>query len=162
MRSAGRGGRRRAARSTGRSSARARGTRAWRGAIDQALGRPVAGYGFGAEQPTFVNRYYGFNSDNPENGYIGLFLQIGLVGLGAFLAVVGRLPLGPRVLREREAASGWAPAAAGAACAGVFLGLSQSYFHATGNVAFLAFWVALLLASVAGMPGRGDAVTSSP
>ena len=54
------------------------------------------------------------------------------------------------------------PAAAGAACAGVFLGMSQSYFHAIGNVAFLSFWVALLLASVAGVRAREDEVTSSP
>ena len=128
-------------------------TRAWRGAIEQGLGRPVVGYGFGAEQPTFVNRYFVFNSDNPENGYIGLFIQFGLVGLGTFLAVVC-LCLVPAIgssLRGGRRPEGWMPAAVGAASAGLFVGLSQSYFHAGGNIAFLAFWVALLLASVAGM-----------
>ncbi len=127
--------------------------RAWNGAIDQALRRPVVGYGFGAEQPVFVNRYYGFGSDNPENGYLGLFLQIGLVGLAVFLALVA-LCLVPAVracLGGRDEVERGTPAAAGAAVAGLLLGLSQSYFHAAGNVAFIGFWVALLLASVAGL-----------
>ena len=130
-------------------------TRAWDGAIEQALGRPLLG--FGAEQPTFVNRYYGFNSENPENGYIGLFIQFGLIGLGTFIALVG-LCLWPAL--RNAGRDGWVPAAAGGACAGVFLGMSQSYFHAIGNVAFLSFWVALLLASVAGVRAREDEVTS--
>jgi hypothetical protein len=128
-------------------------SRAWTGAIDQARQRPVLGYGFGAEQPAFVDRYYGFNSDNPENGYIGLFLQIGLAGLAVFLAVAV-LCLVPAVrasLRGRDESERGTPAAVGAAAAGLLLGLSQSYFHAAGNVAFLGFWVALLLASAAGL-----------
>lgn len=136
-------------------------TRAWRGAIEQALGRPVAGFGFGAEQPAFVNRYYGFHSDNPENGYIGLFIQFGLAGLLCFLTVVV-LCLAPAVRRSLGAGAlrdGWVPAAAGAASAGLFLGMSQSYFHAAGNIVFLAFWVALLLASVAGISPSPKALT---
>ncbi|HVN59913.1 MAG TPA: O-antigen ligase family protein [Gaiellaceae bacterium] len=136
-------------------------TRAWRGAIDQALGRPVEGFGFGAEQPAFVNRYYGFHSDNPENGYIGLFIQVGLAGLLGFLAVAV-LCLAPAVrqsLRGEASRDGWAPAAVGGASAGLFLGMSQSYFHAAGNIVFLAFWVALLLASVAGISPRPKALT---
>ncbi len=128
-------------------------TRAWKGAIDQALQRPALGYGFGAEQPAFVNRYYGFNSDNPENGYIGLFMQVGLVGLAVFLALAA-LCLVPAVracLGGREEGERGTPAAVGAAAAGLLLGLSQSFFHAAGNVAFLGLWVALLLASVAGL-----------
>ena len=133
--------------------------RAWRGGIEQGLGRPLLGYG--AEQPTFVNRYYGFNSENPENGYIGLFIQFGLIGLGLFLAVVV-LCLWPAF--RNVGRDGWVPAAAGAACAGVFLGMSQSYFHAVGNIAFLAFWVTLVLASVAGLRAGEVArhVSSSP
>jgi len=134
-------------------------TRAWRGAIEQGFQRPVVGYGFGAEQPAFVNRYYGFHSGNPENGYIGLFIQLGLVGLCTFLAAVC-LCLAPAIRNSRRGGGrreGWVPAATGAASAGLFLGVSQSYFHAAGNIAFLSFWVALLLASVAGMRAPQEA-----
>jgi len=136
-------------------------TRAWRGAIEQALGRPVGGYGFGAEQPAFVNRYYGFHSDNPENGYIGLLIQFGLVGLIAFLTVVVvcLVPAVRQSVGGGAGRDGWAPAAVGAASAGLFLGLSQSYFHAAGNIVFLAFWVAVLLASTAGLSLRPKAAT---
>ena len=62
--------------------------RALRGTIDLALDRPLLGYGFGAEQWAFVNRYLAFSSGNPENGYVGIFLQLGFVGLALFVVVL--------------------------------------------------------------------------
>lgn len=120
---------------------------ALRGAIDQGLGRPALGTGFGAEE--FVNRYYGYNSGNPEDGYVGLFMQTGVVGLALFLVAVGvcLLPLLRRRVRARL--SNTYAGAAGAAVAGLLLGLSQSYFHSAGNIAAVPFWIVLLLASSA-------------
>ena len=68
-------------------------TEAWRGALGLAADRPLVGYGFGTEDRTFVDRYVFFNSNVPENSYIGILLQLGLVGLLLLLALVGR----PRV-----------------------------------------------------------------
>ncbi len=123
-------------------------TRAWSGTVERGLGRPLLGYGYGAEQEAFINRYYGLHSGNPENGYVGLFLQIGFVGLALFLAVVV-VCLRPGLRRGSHGLT--TPAAVGGAAAGLLLGLSESYFHGPGNVAYVAFWVTLLLVSVAGL-----------
>jgi hypothetical protein len=121
--------------------------RALRGAVHQGLGRPLLGTGFGAEE--FVDRYYGFHSGNPENSYVGLFMQVGIIGLAAFAVLVG-ICVAPFLTRVARSPS-VAPGAAGAVAAGLLLGLSQSYFHAAGNIAFIPFWTVLLLASTAGL-----------
>lgn len=130
-------------------------TRAWVGTIHRALARPLLGYGFGAEQWAFVNRYYAFDSENPENGYLGLFLQLGVLGPLVFLLAVA-LCLGPGLRAARHLP--YALAAVGAALAALTAGVSHSYFHGPGNIAYVALWVALLLSGVSGVPqiaGRG-------
>src|SRR5207244_11254122 len=61
---------------------------AWDAALHEAAKRPIAGYGFGTESVVFVDRYYGFDSSVPENSYLGVLLQLGIVGLVAFLALL--------------------------------------------------------------------------
>ena len=127
--------------------------RAWRGAIEQGFARPIAGYGFGTGESAFANRYSGFHSDLPENSYIGVLLQVGLAGLALFLAAVA-LCLAPGVracIRGRGERDRRLPATLGAATAALLLGVSQSYFHAAGSIAFLTLWLTLLLSSVAGI-----------
>jgi O-antigen ligase len=125
--------------------------RALRGSVRLALGRPVLGYGFGAEQWAFFNRYYAFNSGNPENGYVGIFLQIGIIGLVLFVTVLA-LCFVPGVRAcLRAVRSGVPLAAVGAAAAGLLLGVSQSFFHGPGGIAYVAFWTSLLVAAVSGM-----------
>src|SRR4029079_9766264 len=99
----------------------------------------------GAEQWAFVNRYYAFSSGNPENGYVGIFLQLGFVGLVLFAVVLVLcvLPAIRGLLRRPR--DGVLPAAAGAASAALLMGLSQSYFHGPGGIAYVAFWIALLV-----------------
>ncbi|HEY3962170.1 MAG TPA: O-antigen ligase family protein [Gaiellaceae bacterium] len=124
--------------------------RALKGSVQRGLERPLLGWGYGAETDAFVNRYYGFDSQNPENGYVGIFLQLGLIGLLAFLAAVGSC-LAAGIAGARRA-PGYTPAAiVGVAAAALVLGLSQSYFHGPGGVAFVAAWLSLLLASVLGL-----------
>ena len=65
---------------------------AWETAVDQGLGRPIAGYGFGTEDETFVDRSYLFVSEAVENSFIGVFLQLGVLGV-ALLVVALALPL---------------------------------------------------------------------
>jgi hypothetical protein len=125
--------------------------RAWRGTVEQALGRPFLGYGFGAEQWAFINRYYTFNSQNPENGYLGLLLQLGVTGLLLFLMVLV-LCIVPTVrvsLRRPEPVAAAAVAAAAAAGA---LGIGQSFFHGPGSISYVAFWVSLLVAAALAVP----------
>jgi hypothetical protein len=120
---------------------------AWAGAITQALKRPVAGHGFGTEDRVFVDRYVFFNSNVPENSYIGLFLQLGLVGvalLGAFAVLA--------LMRALRTAGGRnAAACAAVVAAGLVLALFQSYLYAAGNNATAAFWISgfLLFAATA-------------
>jgi O-antigen ligase len=138
--------------------------RALRGSIHEALGRPLLGFGFGAEQWAFVNRYYAFSSGNPENGYVGMFLQTGFIGLALFLVMLGFCVVPPLVDCLRRWAAGADArlvAALGAAAAGLVMGLSQSFFHGPGGIAYVAFWTALLTAAVgrAGHDAVGEDVT---
>jgi O-antigen ligase len=118
--------------------------RAWRGAIDQGDQRPVAGYGFGTESRVFVDRYYGLDSDVTENSYVGLYLQLGLVGVVLFLLVVVRaLAAGFRSAARQVTA---APAVA-VVCAGTVLAVGQSFVYSVGATGTLPFWICVFLTS---------------
>ena len=123
---------------------------AWKGVLDQARDRPLAGYGFGTEERVFVDRYVGFNSGVPENSYVGLVLQLGALGLAAFVALAVVLLARLRNVRlldssQRHLAAGLA----GAFTAGLVLAFFQSYVYAAGNNATAVLWIcAFLLAAV--------------
>ena len=121
--------------------------RAWDAAVHQIARRPVAGYGFGTEAQVFVDRYYGFDSTVPENSYLGVALQLGIIGLAAFLAVLGAVVwVGVVALRMLSgAALAAARACASVVAAGLVLGLTQSYLTSPGNLASPAVWMAALL-----------------
>jgi len=124
--------------------------RAWVGTFHRALARPLLGYGFGAEQWAFVNRYYAYVSQNPENGYLGLLLQLGFVGPPVFLFAVALCVVpGIRACLRRQSSAGYALAAIGAVTAALAAAMSQSYFHGPGSIAFVALWVSLAVAAVA-------------
>lgn len=126
-------------------------TEAWVGAFDQALERPLAGHGFGTEDRVFVDRYVFFNSGVPENSYLGLFLQLGLAGLGAFGVLVATLlaPVLTALHRLDPQARAVAAAAAAAFVAGLVLAVFQSYVYAPGNNATAAVWISGFLALAA-------------
>jgi O-antigen ligase len=124
---------------------------AWRGTIEKALERPVVGYGFGAEQWAFVNRYYAFNSQNPENGYVGLLLQVGFLGLALFLVVLALCVVPTIRLVRRRATEAAAVATVGAAFATGTVAMTESFFHGPGGIAYVAFWVSLLVAAALGL-----------
>jgi hypothetical protein len=125
---------------------------AWDAALHQAARRPVAGYGFASESDVFVDRYYGFDSSVPENSYIGVLLQLGIVGLVVFLGLLLSLVLA--AVRALRAPPGPGRAVA-RACASVLaaaavLGLTQSYLTTVGNLASPLVWLpALLLPALA-------------
>ncbi len=123
---------------------------AWTGAIEQAAGRPLLGYGFGTEGKVFVDRYLTFVGGLTENSYIGLALQLGIVGLALLLALVvapGRQPGGPR---SAGAGRSLAAACLGVLAAGLAVAVIQSYFYSVGNIAAAALWItAFLLPAVA-------------
>lgn len=118
---------------------------AWRGALRQADLRPVLGYGFGTEERVFLSgRYRIFQGSRPENSYLGLYMQLGAVGLLLLLAVFVeplRSALGA-VLRRREIGA----VLLATTVAGLTLAVVQSYLYSVGNVAMVSFWAALLLA----------------
>lgn len=129
------------------------------GAFDEGAQRPLAGFGFAMERRAFVDRYYGFNSTVPENSYAGLFLQLGVAGLGLFAVTFGAvLVAGIRALRRLDEPERRVTAVAAAAVVdGLVLGLSQSYVYFVGNIATLAVWSgAALLAAAAARPAAPD------
>ena len=120
---------------------------AWETAIQQGLDRPIAGYGFGTEDETFVDRSYLFVSRAVENSFIGVFLQLGAMGL-ALLVVALVLPL-VAWWRVRNALDPerkeYAAACAGVVVAGLVLAVPQSYLTSVGSPPTAAFWIAFFL-----------------
>ncbi len=129
---------------------------AWVGAIRIGFERPIAGYGFGTEAQVFVDRWYFFEGDRPENSFIGIFLQLGLVGLLLLVSIGIAI-----VLAARRALRPTGERAVGAAClgvvaAGTILAVVQSYIYAVGDIGTLPFWsAAFVLAGLAGPAARG-------
>jgi O-antigen ligase len=120
---------------------------AWELAVRQGLDRPIAGYGFGTEDETFVDRSYLFVSQAVENSYIGVFLQLGVIGLALVLVALA-LPvlhwLRSRPRLEPETAE-CAAACAGAVVGGVVLAVPQSYLTSVGSPPTATFWIAFFL-----------------
>jgi hypothetical protein len=136
---------------------------AWEGAVREGAQRPLLGYGFGTENLAFVDRYAYFNSNYPENSYIGLFLQLGLAGIGAFVAIV---VIAARSLARAARAApgpgvGVAAACAGAVTTGMVLGASQSYLVAAGNNATATVWICFFLLWAAAIGLRREAPASA-
>lgn len=130
---------------------------AWNGALHLGAQRPVLGFGFGTEDHVFVDRYVDFNSNVVEDSYLGLFLELGVVG--CVLLVVLLVLLGLRVVRAYLAGPasdlGVAAACIGAVAAGLVLAFFQSYLYAAGNNATAAFWLcAFLLLGVSAAGSR--------
>jgi MFS family permease len=113
---------------------------AWEGALRQGDDRPLLGYGFGTEKRVFVDRYRDFEGGVPENSFIGLFLQLGAVGLAVFLALLAALVVAALRAGGRVAAVGLAVLATG-----IVLAVVQSYLYAVGNVATLGVWICAFL-----------------
>jgi len=132
-------------------------TQAWAGAIRLAADRPVAGYGFGLESTVFVDRYLKHGSNQPENSYVGLFLQLGAAGVLLLLGLVAALALsGWRAVRGTSPRVRLlAGAAAGAFAAGLVLALTQSFVYAAGSNATLAVWLCAFLLPAAAATDAG-------
>jgi O-antigen ligase len=120
---------------------------AWETAVEQGLDRPIAGYGFGTEDETFVDRSYLFVSRAVENSFIGVFLQLGAIGLALLVAALA-LPLVAwwrvRTALDPERTE-YAAACAGAVVAGLVLAVPQSYLTSVGSPPTAAFWISLFL-----------------
>jgi hypothetical protein len=119
---------------------------AWVGAFKQGAQRPVDGYGFGMEEKVFVDRFYAFEGGFVENSYLSMFLQLGAIGVAAFIGLI--LFLGRDGMRACRASSietrAPAAAAAGALLAGVTVGMTQSGLLAVGNIASVGLWLSVL------------------
>jgi hypothetical protein len=130
---------------------------AWDGALRLGSQRPIAGFGVGTEDRVFFDRYADFNSNVPENSYIGLFLQLGIVGVVAFVGfLLALLARGAVALRHRERpARRLIAACAAGLVAGLILAAFQSYLYAVGNNATAAVWLcAFLLGALVPWPLR--------
>jgi O-antigen ligase len=120
-------------------------------AIDQAGQRPALGWGFGTEERVFVDRLAQFHAARPENSYVGLYLQLGALGVALFLALAAVLV--EATVKARSAAPSVRIAVAGCAAAvaaGYGLAVGQSFVYSVGNVATVSVWcAAFLLAGLA-------------
>jgi O-antigen ligase len=129
---------------------------AWSGALGQAAKRPLAGYGFGTEDKVFDDRYSDFQGSLVENSYLGLLLQLGIVGTAAFGVFVARALWSLRVIRRLSGVERALAAASGSILvSGMVLALTQSYVYSVGNVATVTLWLGtfFLFAVVPGHDG---------
>ena len=119
---------------------------AWQGALDQALQRPLLGYGFGTENRVFVDRVYFFEGSVPESTLIGTTLQLGLVGLALLVSMfaAAALRIAP-LLRRSQMGCQPIGAFAGIIAGGIALTVVQSYATSVGNVGMLTFWTAIFV-----------------
>jgi O-antigen ligase len=98
----------------GRSATLSGRTDIWASAWDAASTRPLHGYGFGGVWGSDVPptdeiwRQLRFEAFHAHNGYLDLFLQVGLIGIALFLVAVGATLA--RTLQERTPGAGWAAA----------------------------------------------------
>jgi O-antigen ligase len=126
-------------------------TEAWGGALNQIEGRPLLGYGFGTENHVFVDRFYDFEGSYVENSFLGLGLQLGIVGAASIIALLAAIAVAsvPVLRRPRDLGD---PAAALAAVgiAGLVLMFVQSYVDSVGDVGTVTFWVSCFV--LAGLP----------
>jgi hypothetical protein len=114
---------------------------AWDGAVRQALRRPVAGYGFGTEERVFVDRFFAFEGKFVENGYVALFLQLGIAGLALCAALLAALFWSAARLVRRP---GPGAAATGVLVAACLIELTQSGLFSVGNIAASSIWICVL------------------
>jgi O-Antigen ligase len=120
---------------------------AWQLAVEQGLRRPVAGYGFGTEEETFVDRSYLFVSNFVENSFISVLLQLGAVGIVVLVAALALAIVAWVRSRARLDAESQehAAACAGVVVAGIAVAFSQSYLTAVGSPPTPSFWIAFSL-----------------
>ena len=124
---------------------------AWRGTIDLGNQRPALGYGFGTEDRVFINRYTNFVGGLPEDSYLGIYLQLGAVGLVVFLALAGALAVGGIRRISSEAIVSLAVLAAA-----LVLAVVQSYIYSVGDIGTVTVWVCAFLGAAV-VPRRGAA-----
>jgi hypothetical protein len=121
---------------------------AWLWAIRQGLETPALGYGFGTESKVFVDRFYLFEGSYTENSFVGMFLQLGLVGV--LLLILPFVFVAQAVLRSLSSPNHDSRtiigATAGVVAGGFIVAFFQSYLYSVGNVATLTFWAAAALA----------------
>jgi hypothetical protein len=128
--------------------------RAWQGALELGLERPLAGYGFGTEEHVFVDRWISFNGSRPENSVIGLFLQLGAIGVLLLIALVAMTVVATlaAIRQLRGGPRRGAAACAGAVAAASALALVQSYVYSVGNVGSLPLWVLIFILAALSQP----------
>lgn len=126
---------------------------AWDRALHEAAERPFVGYGFGTEGRVFYNCFYTFLGALPENSYLGMLLQLGVVGLVALLTLVAGLALAAGRAARRLGTLGLTGFAVIAA--GLVAAITQSYLYSVGNVATVSFWI-LAFAAAALARHSGD------
>jgi hypothetical protein len=131
---------------------------AWRGVLDQAGQRPVAGYGFGTEERAFVDRYFFHYSTRIENSFLATLLQLGVVGLALLVALLGALVAPAWRARASVAPASLrvASAAAGALVAGIGLAVTQSFLTSVGSPATAPFWISAFLLAALGTATAKD------
>ncbi|MDE3190608.1 MAG: O-antigen ligase family protein [Acidobacteriota bacterium] len=117
---------------------------AWTGTLHQILQRPLLGFGFGTESAVFVDRYYYFVGGSPEDSYLGISLQLGVLGLVLLVALFASLAWPARRALRNDVAA----ACAAAVAAGLALAVVQSYVYSVGNIGTATLWICAFLLPV--------------
>jgi O-antigen ligase len=119
-------------------------------AIDLIGERPIIGYGYGSERTLIesLGDVEGFTGRYAGNVVVDILLEVGLLGLVAFLAVLVTAGLRVGALVRRRAtlpaeAVAWPAVAVG----GLANGLGESFLMRPGGISAPATWFALSMCS---------------
>jgi len=135
---------------------------AWRAAIHLFDNRPTLGYGFGTGDQLFARyhvRFALFQGANPNDAYLQLLLEVGVVGCLVFL-----VPLGAAVgaaVRDRRAGSFGSSVGGGVLFAGLATAIVESIFTSAGAPWESFLWLGATLAVLRPQAAPVAARTSS-
>jgi O-antigen ligase len=134
---------------------------AWSAAMHLIAEKPILGYGFGSEDRLFSLfgvTFREFAGAAAHNSYLGVTLQLGLIGATLFFG-----PLFWLLVRElRLSRQGRLPlvryALQGVLIAGLVAGLAESWIYSVGNAFVFPFWTSVMLLVRLGSQsgGKGD------
>src|SRR5439155_3241879 len=107
-------------------------TGAWRGAVKKADQRPALGWGFGTEDRVFEDRYYGYQGDFVGSSWVGLYLQLGAIGVAVLVVLWLVLGAGAVATLRRLRGDPVAVTCAAIALAAFPITIVESWIYAAG------------------------------
>jgi len=121
----------------------------WPLALDSIKDKPIMGYGFGVEEKIFALKYPMIRRQvggyYMHNSYLGMMLQLGIVGFIIFYSPLFILLFKELSSRQDSKAPPLKYALRASVLAGLLCGIFESWLYSVGNAQVFPFWVMVML-----------------